>query len=198
MRSLYLTILSVVSLYSAELIHVSNSIDNDTLLTLEQRYGESIIIDDNRAYLAPQECIVNRYFGGVSENTLILPKSSTYTAPVTITKEVFEAKSVKEIEVEINKKKIIDKIEGKLAKAFLEDTTGHLYGGISQVPIDLTEQKIVVKKDNKVTVKLDKYIVPKCKLLDDGSGYKITNINNPSLYKNNSIKSILNNVILFD
>ncbi|MCK4875818.1 MAG: hypothetical protein KAS26_08225, partial [Sulfurimonas sp.] len=145
MKRILVTLLLSISLQSAELIHVSNSTAEDNLNILIDKYKKNIIINNNRAYIVPEECLVSRYFGGLSENKLNLPISSTYSAPIIVTQEVFEAKDVEAIEEQIQKQKTTDEVEGKVAKAFLEDKEGHLFGGLSQNPIDLTKQTKIVE-----------------------------------------------------
>ena len=190
MKRLFITVLSTISLYSADLIHVSNSIDKNSLTFLADKYKQSIIIDANRAFIVPQECKVLRYFGGLSQNRLNLPKSSVYTAPIVVTQEVFEAKDVNEIEDQIKKNKLIDKIEGKSPESFLEDTDGHLFGGLSQNPINLTKQKKIMKN-------VTKKEYPTCQLLDDGSGYKISKSIAPIEFINYELVPITEGIVVF-
>ena len=203
MKRILVTLLLSISLQSAELIHVSNSTAEDNLNILIDKYKKDIIINDNRAYIVPEECLVSRYFGGLSENKLNLPISSTYSAPIIVTQEVFEAKDVEAIEEQIQKQKTTDEVEGKVAKAFLEDKEGHLFGGLSQNPIDLTKQtKIVeIEKEMKKETREQKdstSVHPTCKLLDDGTGYKLYKTINPKLYNANGYQPIYNDNVLFN
>ncbi|MCF6309734.1 MAG: hypothetical protein L3J19_04545 [Sulfurimonas sp.] len=135
----------------------------------------------------------------MSQNKLNLPKSSLYSAPIIVIQEVFEAKDVEAIEEQIEKNKIIDKIEGKTAQAFLEDKNGHLFGGLSQTPIDLTRQTKVVKIKKDIKQQIHPvYTHPTCKLLDDGLGCKFYKTKNIKLYKKDGFQPIYNNTILFN
>jgi len=78
-----------------------------------------------------------RYFGGYSENELILPKSETYNAPVIVTEEVFSAKTSDDIDAVVEKQQKKDIADGKTAKEFLQNTKGHLYGGLSESKLKL-------------------------------------------------------------
>ena len=78
-----------------------------------------------------------RYFGGHSQGELILPKSTTHTAPLVTTEEVFSAKSASDIDKVVESNQLKDIASGKTAKEFLEDKTGHLYGGLSENKITL-------------------------------------------------------------
>ena len=82
-----------------------------------------------------------RYFGGLSQNEVVLPKSSTYSAPLVVTEEVFIAKNADDIDKVVQKQKLNDIASGKSAKEFLEDRTGHLYGGLSENNINLIDNK---------------------------------------------------------
>jgi hypothetical protein len=190
-KSIFLGLLYLVPLYGTELIHISNSTNEENLKTLRDKYKTDIIINDNNAYIIPQECKLVRYFGGLSQNEIKTPKSDKHTAPVTMTQEVFEAKNSHDIEVEVQKQKSIDEVEGKVAKEFLEDTTGHLFGGISQTPLDLTKQTKIVNNKKQ-------YTHLTCKLLDDGSGYKLYGIKDAKLYSADGFKLLTDTFIPFN
>lgn len=74
----------------------------------------------------------SRYFGGESNGNLHVAKSVKYLAPLIITEEVFIAKSSDDIDNLIEDKKLIDIKNGNGAKEFIQDTSGHLYGGLSE------------------------------------------------------------------
>lgn len=199
MKSILAACLFVVSLYGAELIHVSNSVDEDNLKILVNKYKRNIVINDNRAYIIPSECEVERYFGGLSQKKLNILKSTKFTGPITVTQKVFEAKSVQDIEEQIQKQKITNEVEGKVAKAFLEEKDGHLFGGLSQNPIDLTKQTKVVEIEKAIKQQIHPvYTHPTCKLLDDGLGCKLYKTRNPKLYKKDGFQPIYNNTIFFN
>ena len=88
-------------------------------------------------FLFANEAKDTRYFGGLSENEVNLVKSKKYATPVLQTEKIFEAKKPEDIEEEVIKHKVQDNKKGKLAKAFAEDTDGHLFGGLSQNPVNL-------------------------------------------------------------
>ena len=73
-----------------------------------------------------------RYFGGVSNGELNIAKSVKYTAPLVVTEEVFIAKSSDDIDKVVEENKLFDIKNGNGAKEFIEDKTGHLYGGLSE------------------------------------------------------------------
>ena len=73
-----------------------------------------------------------RYFGGVSNGDLHIAKSMKYTAPLIVTEEVFTAESSDDIDKVVEDNKLFDIENGNGAKEFIEDKTGHLYGGLSE------------------------------------------------------------------
>ncbi|MFA5455936.1 MAG: hypothetical protein WC272_11540 [Sulfurimonas sp.] len=199
-----LTVL-IASLSAFELLHVSNSTDIDSLKELRERYKKDIVISDNRAYLVPSECLLVRHFGGLSQNRVKIAEQELQNGYLATTQEVFEAKDVETIKEEIKKQKISDTIEAKVAKAFLDDAEGHLFGGLSQGSVDLGAQKEIVKKSvqeqkqqsQQDSVKQSKKN-PTCKLLDDGSGYMLFNTKDVKLYTNDEIKLLQTSTILFN
>ena len=84
----------------------------------------------------------SRYFGGLSQNEVLLPKSSTYTAPLIVTEEVFAAKNADDIDKVVQKQKQKDIASGKYVKEFLEDRSGHLYGGLSENKLNFEAQTL--------------------------------------------------------
>jgi hypothetical protein len=199
-----LTVL-IASLSAFELLHVSNSTDIESLKELRERYKKDIVISDNRAYLVPSECLLVRHFGGLSQNRVKIAGHELQNGYLATTQEVFEAKDVETIKEEIKKQKISDTIEAKVAKAFLDDAEGHLFGGLSQGSVDLGAQKEIVKKSvqeqkqqsQQDSVKQSKKN-PTCKLLDDGSGYMLFNTKDVKLYTNDEIKLLQTSTILFN
>ena len=91
------------------------------LIYVFNTYADTLHVEDTK-----------RYFGGISEVKAELPKSLTYSAPVIVTAEVFRAKDDVEFDkaIEGQKQEQID--SGKVAKEFLENDNGHLFGGISE------------------------------------------------------------------
>jgi hypothetical protein len=189
--------LLIASLSAFELIHISNSVEQESLKELQERYKKDIVISDNRAYIVPSECLLVRHFGGLSQNRVNIVGQELQNGYLSVTQEVFEAKDVQTIKKEIQKQKISDTVEAKVAKAFLDDKEGHLFGGLSQGNVDLRAQKEVVKERNKEAVQ-ESYKHPTCKLLDDGSGYMLFDAKDAKLYKNNEIKPLQTSTILFN
>jgi len=198
LRTLLLSVCLSVSLFAVELVHVENDTSINSLKNLALKYNQDIIINNNKAYIVPDECQVLRYFGGLSENKVLLPQSKTYATPTTITQEIFEAKDTQEVEKAILKQEIIADVSGKAPSAFLGDKEGHLFGGLSEVPIDLSSQrKIIQEIAVKKTIKKTTYKHPTCKLFKDGSGYKLLNVKNPRQYSNGILSEILNASVFF-
>ena len=81
-----------------------------------------------------------RYFGGYSQNEVKLIKSNTYTAPLIVTEAVFNAKSSEDIDKVVQIQQEADIASGKTAKEFLQDRSGHLFGGLSENKINLLGQ----------------------------------------------------------
>ncbi|MCW8896164.1 hypothetical protein [Sulfurimonas sp.] len=81
-----------------------------------------------------------RFFGGYSQNEVKLIKSDTYTAPLVVTEEVFNAKSSDDIDRVVQEQQKADIASGKTAKEFLQDSSGHLFGGLSENKINLLGQ----------------------------------------------------------
>ncbi len=215
MKTLLLSISLVLGLSATELIYISKDVSEQSLKQLNEKYKQNIIVNDNRAYLAPSECIVSRYFGGESENVVNLPKSKTYANPTVITQEVFEAKNEEEIKEAIVKRVVIEEITGTAPKAFLGDKEGHLYAGESESPIDLSAQRTIVKEIEVVEIvevvkpkeitkpklkkkKIAKYKHPTCKLFKDGSGYELFGVDKPKYFENDMLEPIVENRVQFN
>jgi len=77
-----------------------------------------------------------RYFGGLSENKLFLPQATSY-APIVITKEIFTATNTKEMDAAIDKQELFDIEKKIIAKEFTQKNAGHLFGGISEIKLNL-------------------------------------------------------------
>lgn len=170
---------------------VSNSIDDKELERLYAKYKKDIIIYENRSYIAPSQCLLERGYGGLSNNkSLNLPSDGLLNGSMAINEKIFKATDTKEIKESIAKQKINDEVEGKVAKAFLDDKEGHLYGGISQGRVNLDDQKIVVR----TAIELKH---PECKLMDRGLGYSL-NVNGIKIYKNGSSVEIKGSSIYFE
>lgn len=88
-------------------------------------------------FLFANELNEARFFGGLSQNEVNLVKSKKYVTPEIKTEKIFEATKPEDIEKEVMKKNIQESKKGNYAKAFAEDKEGHLFGGISQNPLNL-------------------------------------------------------------
>lgn len=199
-----LTILTAY-LNGFELIHVSDSTDKKSLGELNERYKKDIVISGNRSYIVPSECLLVRHFGGLSQNRVEIAGKELQNGYLSVTQEVFEAKDVQTIKKEIEKQKISDNIEAKVAKAFLDDADGHLFSGLSQGSVDLGAQKEIVKKsvqeqreESKKEIAKEGEKNPTCKLLVDGSGYMLFDTKDAKLYTNDEIKLLQTPTILFN
>lgn len=181
------TLASIASLNAYELIYISNSVDLQSLEELSQKYKKDVLISDSRAYLVPSECLLERYFGGLSQNKVELPNSELYNSSSVVNEKIFDAKDALEIAQEIKKQKISSTIEAKEAKEFLEESSGHLYGGLSQGAVNLEAQKNIVKGTPKESIA---YKHPECRVLEDGSGYEIEGAKNLKLYNNQKVIDI--------
>jgi len=82
-----------------------------------------------------------RFYGGYSQNEVELIKSKTYTAPLVVTEDVFNAKSSEDIDKVVQRVQKADIASGKTAKEFLEDREGHLYGGVSENTLTIEPSK---------------------------------------------------------
>lgn len=195
----------IASLSAFELMHVSSSTDEKSLGELNERYKKDIVISGNRAYIVPSDCLLVRHFGGLSQNRVEVVGKELQNGYLSTTQEVFEAKDVQTIKKEILKQKISDTIEAKVAKAFLDDADGHLFGGLSQGSVDLGAQKEIVKQSVQEQREESKKEIPKegeknpaCKLLDDGSGYILFDAKDAKIYKNNQVFSLKDVQVLFE
>ena len=205
MKIFLTTTILAAALSGFELIHVANTADEKSLSELSQRYKKEIVISGNRAYLVPSECLLVRHFGGLSQNRVEIVGEELQNGYLATTQEVFEAKDVETIKEEIKKQKISDTIEAKIAKAFLDDADGHLFGGLSQGRVDLGAQKEIVKEraheqkqqSKQEAVKEDEKN-PTCRVSDNGSGYMLYDTKDAKLYKNSKTQPIVNGFIPFN
>ena len=204
MKMLCLLLLSLASCYGAELTYISNDTGIKNLESLENKYKQALLINEARVYLITKECQLKRYFGAASEGELKLVQIPRHTETILITQEVFEAKDEKEIQEKIETEKSISLIEGRVAKAFLEDKEGRGFGGFSEIALDFKSQKIQASQS--ITLPKTEHIIketkedktPNCHLLKDGSGYRLENISNAQMYSAKGFSPILDNVILFN
>ncbi len=205
MRHLVLAFVFLASICADELVYISNDTNEANLEKLFQKYKQPLLLNDSKVYLIPSECLLERYFGGASEGKLSLSKAPRQTHKIAITQEVFEAKDEHVITEKIEVEKSLALIEGKVPKAFLDDKEGRGFGGASELPLDFTFQKIEAKKlymkpvekHNHVKTEAKTYKHPGCRLLPDGSGYQLENIDDASFYSNSALHSIENSIIVF-
>jgi len=205
MRSFLLFFLAIGSVCADELIYISNDISKTSLKELQRTYKQTLLINDKKVYLIPGDCRLERYFGGASQLSVKLNKVPEQAQEISITQEVFEAKDERVIQEKIEVDKSIALIEGKVAKAFLDDKEGRGYGGASQVSLDFSFQKIAAKKVHMKPVTEHRQIVasarpyqhPSCRLLDDGSGYQLQDIKDAYLYSGQDLHPISSTTILF-
>lgn len=201
MKIIFSLAVLIASLSAFELLHVSNSTDTESLKELRDRYKKDIVISSNRAYLVPSDCLLVRHFGGLSQNIVEVVGKELQNGYLATTQEVFEAKDAVAIKKEIEKQKISDTIEAKVAKAFLDDAHGHLFGGLSQGSVDLDAQKEILKEslqEQKEESNKEGKRNPTCKLLADGSGYMLFDTKDAKLYTNDEIKLLQTSTILFN
>lgn len=211
MRAFSLVFFLVASVYASELIFVSNDTSTERLESLHQKYGQVLLVNDTRVYLISSECTIERYYGGTSQGTLNLVKAPTHTKEILVTQEVFEAKDEKVITQKIELDKSVALIEGKVSKEFLADKEGRAFGGVSELPRDMTSQKLEAKqiymKTETVAIVEDKaqevvpeakpFAHPTCQLLLDGSGYELIGLKNAQFYSKNTLTTIEETTILF-
>ena len=81
-----------------------------------------------------------RFYGGLSEVKADVPKSVVYGAPIVVTEAVFVATNTEEVEIAMDVQ-VQDKVKsGKLAREFAQNNNGHLFGGLSENPIDMAKE----------------------------------------------------------
>lgn len=189
MKILFSIAAIVASLGAVELMHISNETDSKTIEKLFLKYKKEIVVSGAKAYIVPSECLLVRHFGGLSQGNLSIAGKELHNGYLSMTQEVFEAKDVAAIKKEIEKQKISDTIEAKGAKAFLEESDGHLFGGLSQGEVNLQEQKQLVATVSETDKRAEqKGTHPSCKLLEDGSGYMLFGIKDARIYGKDGFK----------
>jgi len=205
MKYFIVFLFNISLLHSANLIYISNDINKTNLDLLYKKYHSDIIIDSKKAYLAPRECLIDRYFGGESETKIIIPKSEIHTRDIVSTQEVFEAKDNSAIDKQFEKKNSINLLVGDIAKGFLQDEDGRKFAGITEnmdylVQLIEKEKTLHIKKNIKQVSVIKNATLQKnrrCKLLDDGSGYKIYTNEKIKIYSIDGIRYIPNGEVLF-
>lgn len=202
MKKLTLVLFSFAHLWATPLIYISN--DTQSLKALNERYQHKLLINDKRVYLIPNECKLERYFGGSSQGKLTLVEQPVQTKKILITQEVFEAKQTKDIQDSLQLQKDIALIEGTESKEFLADDEGRGFGGASEVSLDYTFQKIHAKKEHFLTtqepqsVETKEVVLPSCTLLENGSGYKLSGIIDAHFYHKGKFTSLESDIQLFN
>lgn len=206
MRKVTLALLAVASAYATQLTYISNTADANTLETLSAKYKQKLLVNENRVYIIPSDCRLDRYFGGASEVEVKLAARPEQTEDIVITQKVFEAQSEEVIKEEIEVQKSIALVEGKVSKEFLMDKDGRGFGGASELPLDYSFQQVqvqqvyekpvtvtqepVVVQEKKEVKKVEPYTHPSCNLSADGSGYTLENTKNARFYTNGSFEDI--------
>lgn len=191
---IFFLLLACIAANAADLIYLSDDTSAANLEILNAKYQQTLLLTDSGAYLIPFECQSERYFGGASEGILNLIQGPIRTETVLNTQEVFEAKDEKEIIKKIELDKTFAIAAGKISKDFLEDKEGRGFGGASEVSLVIhneIEPKLAIEQPKKEVKH------PSCQLLKDGSGYKISSLNNGRLYINGVLSSIVDNTVLF-
>ena len=202
MKGLFLLLILTSFIFSNELILISN--DTKEIEQLYAKYTQDLLVDNNRTYLIPKTCKLERYFGGSSQGHIELVQEPVHTDEIIITQEVFEAKDSREIQKRIDLDKSISLIQGKEAKEFLADDEGRAFGGASEKAIDFSFQKTELKqaKNTLSSEVFEEDEVPSspplCELLEDGSGYRLIHTKDARFYNNRGFYQISSNEILFD
>lgn len=196
MRLLFF-LLAGVTMYGADLIHISNDPATKNLELLTEKYQQTFYVNKNGVYLIPSECRSERYFGGASEGVLNLIKGPMRTETILNTQEVFEAKEEKQIVKKIELEKTFAIAEGKISKDFLEDKEGRGFGGASEVPLVIHNETQPAVQETPVKAQVKQIQHPFCQLLQDGSGYKVGSSSNGRLYRDGTFTSIVNDTVLF-
>lgn len=83
-----------------------------------------------------------------------------------------------------------DMIEGRIPKAFLDNTDGHFFGGATQIPIDLSFQTKILSQAN------DRKI-PTCRILEDGSGYLIQGASSVKIFIKDELLDLKESTFIF-
>jgi len=206
MRAFFLALLFLNCSYAYELTYISNNPSIENLKMLSKTYKQALLLNDNKVYLIPSDCRLERYFGGFNQD---MPKSSIQ-APLTQetinSQEVFEAKDETVLKEKVELEKSIALVEGKVPKAFLDDTEKRGFGGASEIPLDFTFQRIEAKKvhmkpaqeHKPIIEKAKAYQHPSCKLLDDATGYQLIHLKKDAkFFINGNLSSVHKNIVKF-
>jgi hypothetical protein len=199
MRNAVIVLCLVASLSADELLLIATQGTPTELESLYQKYAQPLLLSGGKVYLLPSGCLVPRYFGGASEGELLLAKMPAHTRAIAVSQEVFEAKDEVEISKKIAREKSIALAEGKVAKAFLQDSEGRAFGGASERALDFSFQK----KEAIAAVKpIEKENAPSqgpsCQLLKDGSGYALEHLHKARFYSEEGLVPIRNSLIKFE
>lgn len=199
MRKTAIALCLMASLNADELLLIAMQGTPTELENLYQKYAQPLLLSDGRVYLLPSGCLVPRYFGGVSEGKLSLAKMPAHTRTIAVSQEVFEAKDETEISKKIAREKSISLVEGKVAKAFLQDSEGRGFGGASERALDFSFQKEEAIAAMAKPVEKEKTPVrhPGCQLLEDGSGYTLEGLHDARFYSEEGLLLIKSSLIKF-
>ncbi len=190
MRQMISISLLLSHLYAqTELIYISDN--TEEIEAIYETYRQDLIIQDKAIYLIPENCLIERYFGGYSQGDLLLPEAPTHTQTIQVTQTVFEAQQQQEIEAKIQADKERSRISGSTAPEFLDDRDGRGFGGASEADLDLstalTHPSESIQTDDK----------PSCELLEDGTGYELFGLINAKHYTPLGLRDIQEPVIHF-
>lgn len=199
MRAAAIVLCLAASLSADELLLIATQGTPAEHESLYQKYEQPLLLDRGVVYLIPSGCLIPRYFGGASEGELSLAKMPAHTRSIAVSQEIFEAKDETEISKKIDRDKSISLVEGKVAKAFLQDREGRAFGGASELVLDYSFQKeeavaaavTPVKKENTPQH-------PSCQLLKDGSGYTLENLHDARFYSEEGLVPIKNSLVKFE
>ncbi len=198
MKRAAIALFFAASLSADELILIASKPAPAQLENLYQKYGQTLLLNGGSVYLVPQGCLLERYFGGASEGKLSLAAMPVHTRAVALSQEVFEAKDETGIAKKIARERSIALVDGKVAKAFLQDDEGRAFGGASELALDFSFQK---KEAVNAVIPVEKkdtpYRHPSCQLLKDGSGYALEHLHEARLYSENGLVPLKSSIIKF-
>lgn len=198
MRNAAIVLCLAASLSADELLFIATQGTPTELDNLYQKYAQPLLLSGGKVYLLPSGCLVPRYFGGASEGELLLAKMPAHTRAIAVSQEVFEAKDEREISKKIAREKSISLVEGKVAKAFLQDDEGRAFGGASERALDFSfQKKEAVAAVEPVEKENTSSQGPSCKLLEDGSGYVLEGHHDARFYSKEGLLPVNNSLVKF-
>ncbi len=184
--------------YAEPLILVGEHIDKPSLEQLSLTYQKSILVADGNAYLVPKSCALERFYGGISQGNL---KEFKKENSLPRNPSIFEAKDDKAFEQKDAQDRAIAIVEGSLPEAFINVDSGRHYAGVSQAPLNLSQQMRKAQITAEAPVRplpKEQKTHPSCELLEDGSGYRLHHVDQSYFYTHNKQIPVLNNTVLFD